>query len=72
MNKEHRYWLKLIATICLFVGPFLQIEHLWSWGYLQYEFFGHETYGLEITAIGAAIGYYLYRVPATNGDLENE
>jgi hypothetical protein len=57
----NRYYTKLIATVLLLIGSFLQIEHLWTAGYLEYELIGHETYGLFCNIIAAILGIILWR-----------
>lgn len=60
-DEKRRYNLKLIALGLMLLGFFFMWEHLWAWGYLEFELFGHETLGLVLLVAGVLMGIYLRR-----------
>jgi hypothetical protein len=54
MDKEKQtYYLFLIGVFLIPGSLALIIEHWLSWGMLEFELDGHETYGLILAVIGA-------------------
>lgn len=51
------YYTALVGVFIAFGGLGLILEHLLTFGYLEFEPFGHETYGL-ITMIAGALLFF--------------
>ena len=53
-ERPYYFWLlKMASTFAaMTAGIFLIIEHYLTWGYLQFEPKGHETYGLILIILG--------------------
>lgn len=49
------YYLFLIGIFIMPGGLALIAEHYLTWGYLQFELEGHETYGLVLAIVGALL-----------------
>jgi hypothetical protein len=59
VDQYHRFLL--IGTLAIGLvggGIFLIIEHWVTWGYLEFELLGHETYGLAMIIGGALLFLY--------------
>jgi hypothetical protein len=47
------YFTKLWGTAFILLGGFLSVEHIWSWGQLDFfDFIGHEWLGFILIIIG--------------------
>jgi hypothetical protein len=56
VDQYHRFLLIGALAIGLVGGGlFLIIEHWVTWGYLEFELLGHETYGLVMVLAGMLI-----------------
>ena len=53
------YYVFLLVGVISFAmvgaGVFLVVEHWITWGYLEFELLGHETYGVVMVAIGLCV-----------------
>lgn len=57
--KDSEYALAFGSMIAL--GSFWVIQHILTYGYLEFELVGHETYGLILIAAGCIGGKWLHR-----------
>jgi hypothetical protein len=59
------YYRFLLSGVLAFAfiggGAFLIVEHYLTWGYLEFELLGHETYGLAMIVGGFCVFGYTWK-----------
>ena len=55
MNDKKIYYLFLIGIFLIPGSLVLIIEHWLTWGILEFELDGHETYGLILAIVGVIL-----------------
>jgi len=57
VTKEERIEARKLGSASLILlGSFWLLEHILTYGYLEFELLGHETYGIILIVIGCLVG----------------